>query len=336
MAQTILLTGITGFIAKRIALDLLNAGHTIVGSRRSDRRDDEVRDALRPHLTDPAALERLSFVSLDLTADAGWTDAMSGIDTLVHTASPFPMAQPTSPDDIIRPAVDGTLRALRAAVAAGVNRVVLTSSMAAIMNADHRDGDVVGPANWTETDHPTTTAYDASKTLAERAAWDFVADHPDIALTTINPGLVLGRPLDQHYGTSLSLIERMFDGKDPMVPDFGLPVVDLGDVSAMHVAAVERPETAGNRYVAADTWVTMPEMARALAETYRDRKIPTRVAPKWLLRILGLFDKTVATILPTVGRKLTVDNSATPADLGVTFTPWREALAASADFLARR
>lgn len=333
MAKTILLTGVTGFIAKRIALDLLEKGYAVRGSLRSSGRADEVRSAIGPRLSDPSALDRLSFVELDLTRDAGWAEAMEGVDALMHTASPFPMSQPKNPEDLIRPAVDGTLRALRAAHGAGVTRVVLTSSMAAIMNHEGAAamGHTVTEADWTDPGHPTATAYDQSKTLAEKAAWDFVAEHPGMRLTTINPGLVVGEPLDGHYGTSLALVERILAGADPAVPNFGLPVVDLADVSAMHVAALEREETAGRRYIASADFIMFPEIAGHLAAAYPDRKVTTRIAPKWLLRLLAPFDASVRSVLPTLDRKLTVSNARAREEMGIDFVPWREAIVASAE-----
>lgn len=333
-ARTVLLTGITGFIAKRIAADLLRAGHEVVGTLRNPARAQEVRQALALAPGDPAEA-RLRFVELDLTRDAGWEAALAGCDALVHTASPFPMAPPRSDDEVVRPAVDGTRRALEAAQAAGVGRVVLTSSMVAVMHSG-----AAGPrrseADWTDPALAATTAYDRSKTLAERAAWDFARAHPGIRLTTVNPGLVVGRPMDRHYGTSLAVIERFLSGRDPMVPDFGLPVVDIGDVSALHLLALARPETAGHRLLAAERWMTAPEIARLLADAFPDRRIATRVAPKPLLRLLALFDPAIRGILPTIGRKLEIDASATRALTGIDFRPAPEAILDSARFLLQR
>jgi dihydroflavonol-4-reductase len=233
--------------------------------------------------------------------------------------------------------VDGTLRALRAAQASGVRRVVLTSSIAAIMYSDRpAEGDVYTEKDWTDTAHPTATAYVKSKTLAERAAWDFAAEHPEMALTTINPGLVAGRPMDAQYGTSLRVVERFFSGKDPVVPNFGLPVVDVEDVSAMHVAALERPHSAGSRYIAAEDFVMAPQMARWLAEAYPDRRIATRVAPKWLLRALSLFDAEVRTVLPTIDEVKAVSSAKAQDELGIAFTPSKDAILKSAAFIDRR
>lgn len=331
--QTVLLTGITGFIAKRIALDLLNSGYTVRGSLRRMGKAEEVRTAVASRLIDHSALNRLSFVELDLTEDDGWTAAMVGVDAVLHTASPFPSAIPKDPDTLIRPAVDGALRALKAAEAAGVSRIVLTSSCAAVMNTDLPQGHVLTEADWTDPGHPTATPYDRSKTLAERAAWDFTAAHPQMRLTTINPGLVLGAPLDGHFGTSLGLIERFLKGRDPAVPDIGLPLVDIADVSAMHIAALERPETAGKRYIAADAFVAMVDLTREMAALCPDRRIATRQAPHLLIRLVALWDGTARAALPTQGRRLAVSNAAARGDLGIAFTPWREALADSIEFL---
>lgn len=330
--KTVLLTGVSGFIGKRIAADLLGAGHTVVGSLRSRGREGEVRAAVGA-AAGTAAAEALRFVELDLTSDAGWDAAMAGVDAVLHTASPFPMVQPRDPEALARPAVDGTLRALRAAQAAGVTRVVLTSSMAAVMHTGGGDGPR-GPADWTDPDSPTANAYDRSKTLAERAAWDFVAQHPGMALTTVNPGLVVGRPLDARYGTSLQVIERFLAGKDPAVPNFGLPVVDLRDVSALHLAALDRPETAGRRLIAADRFMMAPEIAAILARAYPGRGIATRVAPKWLLRGIALLDPSLRSVLPSLDIRLSVDTSETERLTGITFRSAEAAILDTAAFLA--
>lgn len=327
--KTILLTGITGFIAKRIAKDLLDAGYHVRGSLRSARRADEVRAAVGPE-----GLDRLTFVTLDLMGDDGWAEAMAGVDAVLHTASPFPLTQPKDENDLIRPAVDGTLRALRAAETAGVSRVVLTSSVAAVMySAGPSNGRAYTAADWTDTSHPTATAYTKSKTLAEKAAWDFVTDHPAIRLTTVNPGAVVGRPMDEHYGTSLGLIERILNGKDPMLPDLPLPIVDVADVSALHLAALERDDTVGRRLLASASVMRFPEIAAFLKARHPERRIATRTAPKFALRGLALFDPSIRTILNEVGRPLALDASESLPVLGRPFITAEDGIAASADFV---
>ena len=155
-------------------------------------------------------------------------------------------------------------------------------------------------------------------------------------LTAINPGLVLGTPMDGNYGSSLELIERFMSGKDPAVPNFGLPIVDLADVSAMHVRALSTPESVGQRFVAAASYHMAPEMAGWLAEAYPDRKIATRVAPAWLLRILALFDRQAKMVLPELGRNRKISNAQATSILGISFTPAKEALLASAAAIAAK
>jgi dihydroflavonol-4-reductase len=333
--RTVLLTGATGYIAKHVALRLLDAGHDLRASVRDMARADEVRSALRPHLADPAALDRLQFVTLDLGQDAGWDVALMGVDALVHTASPFPLVQPRDEADLIRPAVEGTLRALRAATAAGVGRVVLTSSSAAVMGADPKPGH--GPFDeddWTDPTHPDVNPYSRSKTLAERAAWDFVRDHaPDIALTTINPVLVLGPSLDRHFGTSVSLVERVLRARDPAVPRVGFPIVDVRDVAEMHLRALERPETAGQRFIGANGFLWFMDVAQIIKAAHPDRRIVTRRAPDALLRVLAIFDKSIRTVLPMLGRRDDVSSARAQRIMGMQFIPSDQSVRETARFL---
>lgn len=333
MSERIVLTGASGFIAKHIALALLRSGYHVHGTVRSMKRADEVRDAVRSHLDDASLADsHLTFAELDLTKDEGWAEALEGADALLHTASPFPLVQPKNEDDVIRPAVDGTLRALRAAKAAGVKRVVLTSSVASIMEKGAPDnGKAYTPADWSDVDSTRINAYSKSKTLAEKAAWEFVkTEAPDMQLTAINPGLVLGPALDAHYGTSLSLVERVLASKDPMLPRFGLPGVDVRDVAQMHVQALTKPESVGKRLIASSAFVWFPEIAEFVAKAYPNRKIVTRRAPNFIIRILGLFDAEIKTIVPQLDVHKVIDASQSEQVLGMQFRPLDEAVHAAA------
>jgi len=332
MSETniVLITGVSGFIAKHVVLRFLQAGWVVRGTLRSLERAQEVREALAPHLTD-AALANLSFTKADLTSDDGWAEAARGATVLVHTASPFPMAQPKDPADLINPAVQGTLRALRFAYAAGIRRAVLTSSIVAVYDEGKRG--IQDESNWCDLNGAGTTAYAKSKTLAERAAWDFVKTAPDLALTCINPGLVLGQPLDRHVGTSLNLVKRVLGGRDPMVPMLGFECVDVRDVAEMHLRAAERPQTAGKRYLAAAGTMTMPQMAGLLKSAHPKRRIATKVAPMIVLRLLALFDPAIKGVLPMVGRIPEMSNARAKAEMGMNFIPPIDALNASADWL---
>ena len=337
--NTVLVTGASGFIAKHIVLELLNAGYGVVGSLRSESRRDEVRDAVRPHLSSTDDLDgRLRFVNLDLDEDGGWPDAMSGVDVLMHTASPLPMSQPKDENELIRPAVDGTLRALRAAYASGIRRVVLTSSSAAVTNRAPATGKQrFDESDWSDPTWPGMTPYTKSKTLAERAAWDFVANEaPDMELTTINPCLVLGRPLDDHYGTSLKLVERLLRGRDPMLPRVGLPVVDVEDVARMHVRAIDTAGAAGKRIIGATEFMWLTEVAGILKAEYPSRRIPARTAPDFLIRLTGLFDRAIRSIVPLLGRRQELDNTRARELLDMEFTPAPDSLRATARYIMER
>lgn len=329
--ELVLLTGVSGFIAKHIALKLLNAGYAVRGTLRRLDRADEVRAALAPYLTEQAGA--LSFVQADLESDAGWAEALAGVMALVHTASPFPAAQPKDPAQVIRPAVEGTERVLKAAATAGVARVILTSSTVAVLNEAKPDT-LQDEADWCDIHLPTTTPYAKSKTLAERTAWE-IAKARGLKLTTINPGLVFGPPLDDHYGTSLSVVERILKGRDPMMPPTGLPVVDVRDVAEMHLRALQRPETAGRRYLAASGTMAYVDMGRTLKAAYPTRRIPTREAPQILVRALALFDPAIRTILPKLGHLERVSNARAVKEMGMEFIAPKAALLASADWLVR-
>jgi dihydroflavonol-4-reductase len=329
--DVVLLTGVTGFIAKHVALRLLNAGYNVRGTLRRLDRAAEVHAALQPYLTENAG--QLSLVQADLESDAGWAQAMAGASALVHIASPFPLTQPKDPATVIRPAVEGTERVLKAAAAAGVTRVVLTSSTVAVLNEAKRDT-LQDEADWCDTHLPSTTAYAKSKTLAERSAWE-VAKARGLKLTTINPGLVVGPPLDEHYGASLGLIERILKGRDPMLPSFGFPLVDVRDVAEMHLRALQRPETAGRRYIAAAGSMAMVDIGRTLKAAYPTRRIPTREAPKALIRLLAFFDPSIKTILPKLGHLERVSNARAVSEMGMEFIAPKAALLASADWLVK-
>lgn len=334
--QIVFLTGASGFIAKHIVLKLLNAGYHVRGSVRSLSRGDEVRNAVRSHLDDADNLdERLSFVALDLGSDDGWEGVMDGCSALLHTASPFPLEQPENEDDIIRPAVDGTVRALKTADAAGIDRVVLTSSAVAVMYGPLAAGKTAyDESDWSEDYYPTQNAYGRSKTRAEKAAWAFIAnDAPLMKLTTINPVLVTGPALDGNIGSSLEVIERVFSGADPMQPRFGIPLVDVRDVADMHVKALSTPASEGQRVLASESFVWMVDIAKTMKAAYPKRSIKTIVAPDFLLKFLALFDSTLKTIVPSLGEVKAISNERAKTLFGMDFIPAKDSILASCESL---
>ncbi len=334
--QTFLVTGASGFIAKHIVHQLLVDGHAVRASVRSQAQADAVADTIGNHLSNPEALERLSFVVLNLEEDAGWEEAAFGVDALVHTASPFPARQPKDAQELVRPAVEGTRRALHAAAAANTSRVIMTSSIVAVTGSALAAGKVdYDERDWTDPSSPLASPYGRSKTLAEKAAWQ-IAEEQGLDLTVINPGFVLGPPLDGRYGTSLSVVERMLKGRDPAVPRVGFPVVDVRDIARMHVRALFRPQTIGHRIIGAADFLWFEDMAKTLAKAFPDRRIATRVAPDILMRVISFFDGSVKTILPELGARRSTDNAKARALLDMEFIPAREALLEAARFLVSR
>jgi dihydroflavonol-4-reductase len=336
---TVLITGASGYIGKHITLQLLNQGYKVRASVRNLSKSAEVKNAVQPHLLDSSDLDsRLTFVELDLEKDSGWDSALKDIDVLMHTASPFPIASPKDENELIRPAVDGTLRALKAAKNAGVNRVILTSSNAAVYGCELPAGkSEYDETMWTDVNHPIgRVAYTKSKTLAEKAAWDFVKTQaPQIELTTINPVLVLGAPLDNNFGSSISVVERIMKGKDPMLPDLKFSIVDVRDVAQMHVQAIKNDATKGERILAASETISFVGIAKYLKSIYPKSKIKTGQAPSVLIKFLSLLDGEIKAVLPLLGKPMITSNKKAQKLLGIKFIPVEVTLKESAAYLVK-
>ncbi len=311
--QIVLVTGATGFIAKHCIISLLNAGLQVRGSVRSMSRADEVKTALAAH----ADVSGLSFVELDLMSDAGWDQAMTNCDFVQHVASPFPGNEPKHEDELIIPARDGALRALRAAANAGVKRVVLTSSMAAVAYGEQdREPGPFSEKDWTNT-NSNIGAYIKSKTIAERAAWEFVeSDEANgLELSVINPGAVLGPLLDKSWSTSGELVRRLLARDMPACPRIAFAMIDVRDVAEAHLQAMIRPEAAGERFLLATPSAWMADISKALAAN--GFHTPTGVLPDFMVRVIAIFDKTVRLAARDLGHKTEIDNSKLKNMLGI-------------------
>lgn len=336
MSDRVFLTGISGFLGGHVALQLLAAGYVVRGSVRDLRKADKVKATLARHGAD---VSRLEFVTLDLMSDAGWKEAMQDVRYLQHVASPFVISMPDDKMDLIRPAVDGTRRALEAAFSSGVERIVLTSSLAAIMYGHDKSRTALfTPDDWTNVDGRGVSAYIESKLLAERKAWE-IADingrRQDLAV--VNPGAILGPLLDEDPGTSALIIKRMLDGSMPAAPAFYFTTIDARDVAAVHVAAMTDTSAGGKRFPTGGAAMSMMDFANVLREAlpqYR-RKLPRFRAPNWLVRLIALRDRDLRDNLGELGVIKRVDASAAKALLGRPFISEREAILATADGLIK-
>lgn len=297
--ETVLVTGATGFVAGHCLLQLLEDGYQVRTSVRSLSREQEVRDALAPHVS----TENLSFVTLDLTKDDGWAEALKGCKYLLHVASPFPVTEPKHEDELIIPARDGALRALRAAAKAGVCRTVLTSSVVAVAYGVKQQPDYI----YTEDDWSNIegdiNAYAKSKTIAEHAAWQFM-ETPDagtMELAVINPSLILGPLLSRDYSTSGELILKLLNGSIPACPKVGFNCIDVRDVAAAHIAAMTNPRAAGQRHILVSEFGWMRDISKALrAAGY---KTPTKDLPNFLVHLLAIFDPAARQIITELGHR---------------------------------
>lgn len=318
----ILVTGATGFIAGHAIEALIKGGHEVRGTVRSLR--DPARVA-HLHQIAYALGGSLELVEADLSGDEGWDAATAGQEYVLHMASPFPATPPRDEAELVRPAVDGTRRVLEASARAGVRRVVMTSSLAAITAGRSGDGERRRTEeDWSDLDR--TAPYAKSKTLAERAAWDFAAQHPELELVVINPGLVLGPLQHAAAGTSVALVRRLLNRELPAVPELGFAPVDVRDVARAHVLAVETPAAAGNRYICAGENVWFGEIAQILGEEFGPQgyRVPRRRMPYWMLWTAGRFDREVRLGLDFVGSAEQVSADKARRELGWSMRPVRE------------
>jgi nucleoside-diphosphate-sugar epimerase len=333
----VLVTGGSGFIASHAILQLLAAGHEVRTTVRSLSREGDVRAMLRVGGTE--AGDRLSFAPADLLHDGGWPEAAAGCEFVVHVASPLPASVPKNENELIVPAREGTLRVLRAARDAGVKRVVQTSSFAAIGYGYKDRKAVFTEADWTDTSGSDVQAYAKSKTLAERAAWEFISrEGGGLELSVINPVGVFGPVLGPDYSTSILMVQRLMDGAVPGCPRLYFGVVDVRDVADLHVRAMTNPAANGERFLAVSgNFMTMAEIARVLKSRMgaAAKRVPTRQLPDWLVRLAVLRDPAIKLILPELGKVKNATNEKARRVLGWEPRSKEDAIFATAESLVR-
>jgi dihydroflavonol-4-reductase len=330
---TVLVSGGSGYLGGRCVVELLRRGYAARTTVRDLAKEGEVRERVGSQL-DPG--DRLTVLAADLTSDEGWAEAVAGCEYVLHVASPVPAAQPKDPDELIVPAREGTLRVLRAALDAGVRRVVVTSSVAAVRGSTSSASAPLTEADWTDPDHPKLSPYARSKTVAERAAWDLVRERgEEERLAVVNPGAILGPVLGGEHSTSLAMVERLLKGM-PGTPRIGFSVVDVRDVADLHILAMTSPEAGGERYIAVDRFMWMGDVAAILRERLGPEaaKVPKRSIPDVLVRGMALFDPAARSVVGQLGQKVEV-SSAKARALGWQPRPVEETIVDCARSLAR-
>lgn len=339
-SSTVLVTGGSGFIGCHCILQLLNTGYLVRTTVRSLKREGDVRAMLK--VGGVEAGDRLSLVAADLEKDAGWPEAVAGCEYVLHVASPFPPGVPKHEDELIVPAREGALRVLRAAAGAGAKRVVLTSSFAAIGYGHPAQSAPFTEKDWTDPNGDDVTAYAKSKTLAERAAWDFIAESNAkggaLELSVVNPVGVFGPVLGPDYSTSILFVQRLMDGAVPGVPRYYFGAVDVRDVADLHLRAMTHPAAKGERFLAvAGDFISVLDMAKMLKSGMgvAAKRVPTRQLPNWMIRLAALRDPAVRVIVPELGKVKNASNEKARRVLAWAPRSNEEAIVATAESLVR-
>lgn len=315
--KKVLLTGITGFVGSHTAIQLLEKGYRVIGTLRTMKRADSIKRIIAQHTS---YADRLSFVEADITDEKIWEKLMVGVDYVQHIASPFPKIMPSDENDLIIPARDGNINILSAAAECKVKRVVITSSGAAVQygQAPEQRSKVFDETDWTDLNQKNDlTPYFKSKTIAEKAAWDFIKnDHSGLELAVVCPGLILGPLLEEDFSASANVVIKILDGSMPMVPQIGWEIVDVRSIASLLILSMEQPQAAGQRYIGSSGYLTFNDMSGILKKAYPEMKIPSRKLPNFMVRILSLFDATLKPVLLDLGTERKMDHSKAVNDLG--------------------
>jgi nucleoside-diphosphate-sugar epimerase len=335
--ENVLVTGGSGFVAAECILQLLNAGYHVKTTVRSTGRKNDVLEMLKNG--EATNVDNLTFAVADLTKDDGWTSAVDGCKYVLHVASPFPPGVPKHEDDLIIPAREGTLRVLRAARDAGVKRVVVTSSFAAIGYGHPPSDKPFTEESWTNSESADLSPYAKSKTLAERAAWDFIkTEGASMELATINPTAIFGPIIGKNPASSVQLVQRMLNGQIPGCPQLMFGVVDVRDVADLHIRAMIDPKANGERFLA----VSPPSMTvLEISQVLRDKmgsvgkRAPTLVLPNFVIRLGGLLNANLALMALELGKTKNMDNEKAKKVLGWEPRSNEEAILATAETLIK-
>lgn len=337
--EMVLVTGGSGFLGVHCLLLALQKGYRMRTTVRSLTRADQVRQMLHHGGATQEQVDSVEFCAADLTKDDGWTDACQGCSYVLHVASPFPAQKPKHEDELIVPAKEGTLRVLRAAKNADtVKRVVVTSSVAAIAYGHANREKAFTEEDWTDLENASypVPPYQKSKTIAERAAWDWIrAEGCSMELSVVNPVGIFGPVLGKDYSTSIEIIIRLLNGSLPGCPQLSFGAVDVRDCAELHLLAMTDPKAAGQRFISCsdDTYVFIKDVALMMKKglpAEDSKNVPTRTLPNMLLRLAALFDSTIALITNELGKIKKISNAKAKSELGWTTRSTEAGVIASA------
>ena len=317
-SEIVLVTGGNGFVGINCIYQLLQKGYNVKTSFRSINKKDEVIKTLRNGGI--TAFDNLTFIEADLTKDANWNEAAKSCNYVLLVASPVFFHLPKNENEVIQPVVDGTLRVLKAARNAGVKRVVMTSSFGAVGFSNKNQNSETTEADWTNPNQKGLSAYEKSKVLAERAAWDFIKkEGGSLELTAINPVAILGPSLNNHLSGSFGILTHLLDGSMKAVPNIPLNIVDVRDVADIHIRAMKNPDANGQRFIAsADGKISMPDIASFLKEKMPEvsAKVSAKTLANWVLHFAALFNDQAKHAAPLLSVNRNVSNEKANKMLG--------------------
>ena len=336
MINKVLLTGISGWIAKHTAIELLNAGYKVLGTIRNNNLVDQTKQTISKY----ASIEKLSFVELDLLKDDGWNEAAKGCRYIFHVASPFPMKVSSNRENLLPVAVDGTLRVLNAGLNAGVEQIIKTSSIVAMFRKPNRTNPYTfGENDWSDENWiEGVSDYFLSKTKAEKAAWRLMESKGlKNKLTTINPGGVFGDALDKKGGTSIEYIRQFMKGKFPGAPKFAVLISDVKDIAKAHVACIGNNKVGGRRLIVGKDVKRLVELSQLIAEAMPEykKKLPTKELPNLMVKLISYIDSSAKTMIPDLGIMMQTDTSYAEEILGFKFKPAKECISENAKSVVR-
>jgi len=325
--KKILVTGASGYIGKHCIAELINEGYHVKGTVRNLSQGKQIKSDIEEFLKQSI---NLNFIETSLNHNSGWEEAVKDCDGILHVASPFPSGHVKNENDLILPAKEGTLRVLNAAKASGVERVIMTSSNAAISNG-HVGIDSFDESYWTNIEGKGITAYTKSKTLAEKVAWEFVTNNSEIKLTTINPVLVWGPGIGNHLNSaSLAIFKMLYKKEQPMLPKIIIPIVDVRDVAKMHINALKNDNSIGKRFLLSENTYWMKELSKCIIQL--GYNAPSIEAPDFLIRILAIFDKKIKQALPYLGVNFSLNTDRAKNILGFNPVSLKETCKDTAEY----